>query len=284
MKTRLSGGRFFERDPFAPVQYVYPVERKLDLVKSPFQRIEVFASSYFGKVLALDGVIQLTEKDEFFYHEMLTQVPLHTHPSPEKVLIVGGGDGGCLREVLKHASVCQVTLVELDAEVIKVSQRHFPSLASGFTDPRTRVVIADGAIFLAENRDSYDVMIVDSTDPVGPARSLFSDEFFALAVRAVGDEGIFVTQSESLHYHLDFVRQVQQALSAHFKFTALYTQALATYPGNWWTFSIASPRYDPRQVRRAVEVATRYYSEEIHRHCFLSADLRGKLISGELGW
>lgn len=284
MTTRLAKGRFFDRDPFAPVQYVYPVEGKLYSVKSPFQKIEVFHSPHFGRMLVLDGVLQLTERDEFFYHEMLAQVPLHTHPHPEKVLIVGGGDGGCLREVLKHASVRQVTLVEIDAEVIKVSQRYFSSLSNGFADPRTTVVIAVGAAFLAENWDRYDVIIVDSTDPVGPAVSLFTDDFFALAARTLGEEGIFVTQSESLHFHSKFVRQVQLSLSACFKFADLYTQAIATYPGNWWTFSIASNKYNPREPCRAVEVPTRYYSEEIHRHCFVPGELRGRIMSGELNW
>lgn len=240
-------------------------------------------SPYFGRMLVLDGVVQLSERDEFFYHEMLTQVAMHAHPHPQEVLIVGGGDGGALREVLKHSSVKKVTLVEIDPEVVKVSQAFFPSLAQGFADPRTEVVFAEGSAFVKGQPLSYDIIIVDSTDPVGMARSLFTDAFFGAAQRALKG-GIFVAQTESLHFHREFLRQVQRELSALFRYVGLYTQALATYPGNWWTFSIASQEYDPRGLRRAVAVPCRFYSDEVHRYCFLPEGVRGRLLSGEWSW
>ncbi len=280
----MANTRFFEKDPFSPIQYVYPLSQRLLSVKGRFQKIEVLESPYFGKMLALDGVVQFTERDEFFYHEMLAHVALHAHPSPSKVLIIGGGDGGALKEVLKHSVVREATLVEIDSEVTEVSRSFFPDFAWAFEDPRTRVVMTDGSSFLTQHGGSYDVIIVDSTDPTGFAQSLFTDSFFASVASALAGKGIFVAQTESLHFHLAFIREVQTRLAARFRWVDLFTQSLATYAGNWWSFSIASDAYDPRQLRRTVEVPTRYYCEEVHRHCFLPVGLRQKLMSGDLAW
>jgi len=273
--------QFQETDPFAPIHYVYDVEEIVCSRRTEYQQLLIFKSRYFGKVLVLDGVVQLTERDEHFYHEMLTQVALHAHPHPADVLIIGGGDGGSLREVLKHKTVRRVQIVELDRGVIDASKEFLPTLSTGFADPRAHVLETRGEEFMAKTRDRFDLVIMDSTDPVGPAAGLFSDECLANASSVLKADGMFVAQTESLHFHLDFVREVQRKLARLFKIADLYTVPLATYGGNWWTFSIASKDHDPREVRRRCEVTTKYYAEDVHRQAFLPQSLRRKLINRE---
>jgi len=272
---------FQDKDPFAPISYGYEIEERLCSRQTKHYNLVIFRNPYFGKVLTLNGVVQLTEWDEYFYHEMLAQVALHAHPSPANVLIIGGGDGGTLREVLKHKVVEKALVVELDREVIEACKEFFPSLATGFTDSRTDIVEIDGASFLAQTKEKFDLIIVDSTDPVGPAESLFTSQFFTHAFSALKAEGIFVSQTASLHFHRLFARDVQYRLAQIFNLVDLYTVPLATYAGNWWTFSIASKVHNPRKVLRKCQVSTRYYTEDIHHHAFLPQSLYQKLMRGE---
>jgi len=272
---------FQETDPFAPIHYVYEVEEIVCSRRTQHQQLMIFKNKHFGKVLVLDGVVQLTERDEHFYHEMLTHVALHAHPHPADVLIIGGGDGGSLREVLKHDAVKRVQMVELDRGVIDASKEFLPALSTGFADPRAHVVETKGEEFLAQTKNQFDLIIMDSTDPVSPAASLFTDECLASAARVLRDDGMFMAQTESLHFHLDFVREIQRKLARVFKMVDLYTAPLATYGGNWWTFSIGSKVHDPRELRRPCEVNTKYYAEDVHQQAFLPESLRRKLIESE---
>ena len=269
---------FLERDPFSPIRYAYKAQQILHSEQSEFQEILVFECAYFGRILALDGVVQLTEKDEFIYHEMLTHVVLHAHPRPENVLIIGGGDGGTLREVAKHKPVSRIDLVELDPAVIQVSRQYLPTLATSFDDPRLTISNMEGAAFLQQSTTLYDVIIVDCTDPVGPAKGLFSDDFFADVIHRLAPDGIFVAQTESLHFHRPFVTEVQHRLARMFNIADLYTASLATYAGNWWTFSVGSRRYNPRAQAQNCEVTTKYYSDDVHAHAFLPQSLYDRLI------
>jgi len=269
---------FFERDPYAPVRHCYAVNKVLYHTKSPYQEILVFENPFFGKVLVLDGVVQLTEKDEFIYHEMLAHVPLMAHPEPKKVLIIGGGDGGTLREVLKHKTVEEAVLVDIDKEVIETSKKFFPTLSKAFDDPRAIVVNEDGFKYLQDYENEFDVIIVDSTDPVGYAYALTTEEFFKMVFRALKEGGIYVGQSESIHYHLDTVRRFQNNLKAVFPIVDLYTAVIPTYAGYWWTFSIASKKYNVREPKRVKDFETKYYSEGVHKSSFLSEELYEKLI------
>lgn len=278
----MSPSFFQEKDPFAPIQYGYKVEEVICQRQTKHQELLIFKNPYFGKVLALNGVVQLTEWDEYFYHEMLAQVALHAHPSPTDVLIIGGGDGGTLREVLKHKVVKRALVVELDREVIEASKEFLPTLSTGFADPRTQVLEGEGADFLAQTKKRFDLIIVDSTDPVGPAESLFTSRCFTHAFSALKAEGMFVAQTESLHFHRVFVRQVQHRLAQVFNLVDLYIVPLATYAGNWWTFSIASKVHHPREVLRKCRVSTRYYTEEVHRHAFLPPSLYQKLMNDKI--
>ena len=269
---------FPEKDPIAPIRYVYAVRSILHEERSDFQEIAVLDSEYFGRILVLDGVIQLTERDEFFYHEMLTQVPLHAHPDPRNVLIIGGGDGGSLREVAKHDAVASIDLVEIDERVIEVSKQYFPTVATSYGDSRLTVAATDGAEFLKQTRKAYDVIIIDSTDPVGPARALSTSGFFTDAFNRLSADGMLAAQTESLHFHRDFVADVQNRLSQVFPIVDLYTVPLATYAGNWWTFSIASKRHDPRKQAQACSVPTRHYADDVHAHSFLPASVYQRLV------
>ena len=273
---------FLEKDPFAPIRYGYEIEEVLYSAKTEYNEIKVVKNAYFGKMLILNDVVQLTERDEYFYHEMLVHPPLHAHPSPTEVLIIGGGDGGALREVLKHKVVERVIVVEIDKQVIEVSRRFLPTLSLGFSDPRAHTVIMEGADFISKASQKFDLIIIDSTDPVGHAASLFTDNFFNYAFSSLKADGMFVAQTESLHFHRDFVRGVQHRLSRLFRYVDLYTVPIATYAGNWWTFSIASKKYNPREVVRKGEVLTKYYAEDVHYQAFLPPSLYQKLMSGKM--
>ena len=215
----MPGSWFEEQDPFSPVRYRYPIEEVLHRRTTPYQHIEVLRSSFFGRMLVLNGVVQLTERDEFVYHEMLVHVPMHVHPGPERVLIVGGGDGGALREALRHPGVT-VTLAELDPEVVEVSRAYFPALAESFDSPRATVAYGDAADYVADAGERFDVVLCDLTDPVGPARKLSERPFFEALKRILAPGGVVSMQTESLHFHAGHVKRVQKALRSVFPHTA----------------------------------------------------------------
>ena len=277
--------KFTERAPYAPVEYLYDVEEILYKGKSKFQEIMVIKNPYYGKMLILDDVVQITERDEFFYHEMLTHVAMHANPNPKKVIVIGGGDGGVVREVLKYRSVEKVFFVEIDEEVINISKRFFPAVSSGVDDPRVEIRVMDGAEFVAKRKlADIDAVIIDSTDIIGFARTLFTPDFFASVRDCLTDEGMFVTHTESLHFHKDIVIEIQETLRKVFPVVDLYTAAIATYPGNWWVFAIASKGLSPRDMRHSFEIETKYYSDEIHRQSFMPKGLYERLMKRQLAW
>jgi len=276
--------KFFEKDPYAPIQYVYDVEKILHKSQSEFQEIMVIENPHFGKMLILDGVVQITERDELFYHEMLVHIAMHAHPNPKNVIVIGGGDGGTVREVLRHDSVEKVYFIEIDEEVINVSKTYFPSVACGVDDKRVEIKCMDGAEFVKGRDEDIDVVIVDSTDIIGFAKSLFTVEFFKSVKDSLTDEGMFVTLSESLHFHKDIVIDVQEAMKLIFPIVDLYTAPIATYAGNWWTFSAASKKHDMRKMRREFNIDTKYYSDEIHNQAFLPPKMYEKLMQRKLQW
>ncbi|GAB4387488.1 MAG: polyamine aminopropyltransferase [Thermodesulfovibrionales bacterium] len=275
--------KFYENAPFVAIEYGYEVDSILYKGKSKYQEIMVFENPHFGRMLILDGVVQITERDEFFYHEMLTQVLMHAHPSPKRVVVIGGGDGGTVREVLKHKDVEKVYFVEIDEEVINVSRKFFPTVSSSVDDPRVEIKVMDGAEFV-KKASGIDLVLIDSTDPIGFARTLYSREFFASISRALKDDGMFALQSESLLLHPGIVADVQQTIKDVFPIADIYTVPIATYPGNWWAFSAGSKKLDLREMRREFAVETKYYSDEIHQHAFLPRKLYDRLMKGKLNW
>ncbi len=276
--------KFTETAPFVPIEYSYEIEKILYKGQSKFQKIMVFENPYFGRMLILDDIVQLSERDEFFYHEMLTHVVMHAHPNPKKVVVIGGGDGGTVREVLKHKTVKDVYFVEIDKKVTDIAKKFFPTVAGSVKNPRVQMVNMDGADFVKKRPSDIDVVIVDSTDPIGFARSLFTKFFFTSIKNCLTDNGMFVIHSESLLLHKDIVIEVQETLKKVFPKVDLYTAPIATYPGNWWTFSVASKKFDPRQMKRKFNIKTKYYSDEIHHYAFLPKGLYKKLMQRKLKW
>ncbi|MDQ0287353.1 spermidine synthase [Desulfofundulus luciae] len=246
------------------------VKKVLCEEKTPFQHLAVYDTVQFGRMLALDDVIQTTVKDEFVYHEMIAHVGLNTHPNPRRVLVIGGGDGGSIREILKHSSVEQATLVEIDERVIAAAKEYLPEISCALDDPRVRVIVDDGIKHVKENRNTYDMIIVDSTDPVGPAEGLFGKAFYQDVHDALTEDGLFVAQTESPFFNQDIISRVFRDIRSIFPITRLFLACVPTYPGGLWSFTMGSKKYDPRQVNvlELPDLKTRYYSPAIHRAAF----------------
>ncbi len=245
--------------------------RTLHTEQTPFQKLDMVETAEFGNMLILDGMVMTTQKDEFVYHEMVAHVPLFTHPHPENVLVVGGGDGGVIREVLKHPSVKKATLVEIDGKVIECSKKYLPEIAGKLDDPRVEVKVDDGFMHIAKSENEYDVIMVDSTEPVGPAVNLFTKGFYAGIANALKEDGIFVAQTDNPWFKADLIRKVYRDVKEIFPITRLYTANIPTYPSGLWTFTLGSKKYDPLAVSgdRFHDIETKYYTKELHKACFV---------------
>jgi spermidine synthase len=252
------------------------IERVLFESKTGHQELVIFENSFFGRVLALDGIVQTTERDEFFYHEMLVHVPVLAHGNAKRVLIIGGGDGGSLREVLRHP-VDTATLVELDRTVIDLCREYMPALGNGaFDDPRTELIIGDGLKFVAETERMFDVIIVDSTDPVGPGAVLFTAQFYRDCKRCLAAGGVLVTQNGVPFFQGDEVRTTWMRLGRIFGDVGFYTVPVPTYVGGPMTLGWATDNPELRRTRvetladryRSAGLQTRYYTAEVHVAAF----------------
>ncbi|MGE5371700.1 MAG: polyamine aminopropyltransferase [Solirubrobacterales bacterium] len=249
------------------------VNRLLYSGESAFQRIEIMDTYEFGKMLVLYGSIMITEKDEFVYHEMISHIPLFTHPNPKEVLVIGGGDGGTIREALKHPEVERATLVEIDEMVVRKCQEYFPEVAGKLDDPRVRLKFEDGEKYLATTKDKYDVIMCDASDPIGPAEVLFQKPFHQTAYDCLNDDGIFVTQSESPFFHQRTLRRIYDNLKSVFPIVRVYWAYIPTYPSAIWSFTVCSKKYDPIKDfdlarYQAQKPVTKYYNDGIHQAAF----------------
>lgn len=239
--------------------------------KTEFQQLDIIQTNQFGRMLVLDGCVMTTDVDEFVYHEMITHVALNTHPNPKKVLVVGGGDGGAIREIVKHASVEKAVLAEIDGGVIEHSKTYFPQIACELTgNPRVDVQVIDGIKHIHDHKGEYDVIIIDSTDPVGPAVGLFEKGFYQGIYDALKPDGILVAQTESPWFHKELITRVFKDLKSIFPITRLFTASIPTYPSGLWSFTIASKQHDPLEVdaSKIKDLNTKYYSAEIHHSVF----------------
>nr|WP_180994342.1 spermidine synthase [Bacillus sp. Marseille-P3661] len=247
------------------------IKQTLHTEQTEFQKLDMVETEEFGNMLLLDGMVMTTEKDEFVYHEMVAHVPLFTHPNPENVLVVGGGDGGVIREILKHPSVKKATLVDIDGKVIEYSKKFLPSIAGELDNPRVDVQVGDGFMHIAESDNKYDVIMVDSTEPVGPAVNLFTKGFYAGIAKALKEDGLFVAQTDNPWFKADLIRDVQRDVREIFPITRLYIANIPTYPSGMWTFALGSKRYDPLEVAedRFHEIDTKYYTKELHKAAFV---------------
>lgn len=246
------------------------IREKVHEEQSPYQRIEIYETETFGTLMTLDGLVMVTDRDNFIYHEMMSHPALFTHPNPRRVLIIGGGDCGTLREVLKHETVQRAEQVELDERVTRVAEKFFPELCAANDDPRAGLHFTDGIEWVARAAPgAYDVIVVDSTDPVGPAAGLFSEPFYRNCLRALDKNGIVVGQSESPLFHADLIRSVQGALrAAGFRDVATLNFPQCTYPSGWWSATLASKDGTLSSFREneaaAKPFATKYYNRAIH--------------------
>ncbi|MEA1961957.1 MAG: polyamine aminopropyltransferase [Bacillota bacterium] len=246
--------------------------------QTPFQHLSVVCTEQFGRMLFLDGMVMTTEKDEFVYHEMITQVALNAHPSPRNVLIIGGGDGGALREVLRHPLVEKGTLVEIDDRVIRASRDFFPELAAGFEEPGAEIIVDDGIKYIQDRKDQFDVIIIDSTEPVGPAVQLFSKEFYQDCFEALKEDGMLVAQSESPFFNEDVIKMAHGGIQSVFPMTKLYLANIPTYPSGVWSFAVGSKKYDPEKIVNNSVRELKYYNHQVHQAAFMLPNFVKKIV------
>lgn len=253
----------------------FKVEQTLFSGKSPYQQVDVVKTKSHGALLLNDGIVMLSERDEFIYHEMIAHVPLFVHPAAEKVLIIGGGDGGTAREVLKHRNVKKAVMVEIDEMVVNACKAHMPGVSSAFHDPRLSLLIEDGVKYVANTAERFDVVLVDSSDPVGPAAPLFDQAFYENVSNILTKDGILVTQAESPFYDTELQAPMLTNQRPFFKGLHLYLFPTLTYPGGLWSFGFASksgksPTEGPDPARvKASQIGFQYYTPEIHRAAFV---------------
>lgn len=257
------------------VRFSIKVEKQLVSVKSQFQRIDVFESYEFGKILVIDGYLMLTEKDEFIYHEMLTHVPMAVNPDVKNVLVIGAGDGGTVRELTRYQSIERIDMAEIDKLVVDVCREYLPQTASKLDDPRVNIYYEDGLKFVRSKQNEYDLIIVDSTDPFGPGEDLFTKEFYGNCYKALKEGGILVNQHESPYYPEDALamQKAHKKIKSIFPVALVYQAHIPTYPSGHWLFGFASKGIDPisdlKEERwNSLGISTRYYNTQLHRGCF----------------
>jgi spermidine synthase len=259
------------------------VDRVVESLQSDFQRIDILESKDFGRLLVLYGSLMAADRDNNAYNEMITHVPLFTHPNPKRALIIGGGDCGALTEILKHPEVQECVMCEIDKMVVEVSKKYFPYLTTGADDPRATLVFQDGKEYIANGKDKFDVIMLDLSDPVGPAEELFQEPFYRNVYNRLNDDGILVAQSESPFFNQRSVKGIYANLRAVFPSVQMYTCFMPIYPSAFWSFAFCSKKYDPiRNFDRArwdrLKLKTRYYNADIHTAAFALPEFVKELI------
>lgn len=265
----------------------YKVEKTLFSGKSEFQSVDVVETRGHGKMLLNDGLVMVTERDEFVYHDMITHVPLFVHPHPKKVLIIGGGDGGTAREAARHQSVERIVQVEIDKMVVDACIEHIPQTADAYKNPKVELLIDDGVKYVKETKEKFDVILVDSTDPIGPAQPLFGEDFYHDVYNCLNDNGLVVSQGESPFYAAEIQNSLLGVLAAKFPLATVYNFHNLTYPGGFWSFTFASKGLHPLKDfdRKRVEASGlefSYYNEETHRAAFALPEFMKKNLKGHI--
>ena len=257
------------------VKFSIKVDRQLYTAQSEFQRIDVFDSKEFGRFLTLDGYMMLTEKDEFIYHEMMVHVPMAVHPNARRVLIIGAGDGGVVRELTRYHQIEHIDLVEIDELVVEVCKKYLPQTACRLDDERVHIYYEDGLKFIRSKENEYDLIIVDSTDPFGPGEGLFTKEFYGNCYKALKEDGIMVNQHESPFYDEDAaaMQRAHKRIVESFAISKVYQAHIPTYPSGHWLFGLASKKYHPvKDLNAAVwnllGIHTQYYNTRLHAGAF----------------
>lgn len=276
---------WFSEDHTKNVSFNIKVELLISK-QSEFQKIDIYQTKDFGKVLVMDERIMLTEKDEKIYHEMMVHVPMAVHRKAKDVLIIGGGDGGVLRELIRYQSLESIDMVEIDALVPEICQEYLPGIASGFTDSRLNLLIADGLKHVRTSLKKYDLIIVDSTDPFGPGESLFTREFYGHCYDALAEDGVLVNQHESPYYPEDAreAKAIFAKTNSIFPIDKLYQAHIPTYPSGHWLFGFISKSLDPikdlqAQSWKLLNLDTHYYNVNLHRGSFALPNYVLRLIN-----
>ena len=258
------------------------ITKRLHEEQTPFQHIEIVETEQYGRLLILDGVFQTSVKDEWTYHEMIAHVPLMMHPHPERVLIIGGGDGGVAREVCRHECVKQVDLCDIDGRVIALSKEYFPTISKVLLDPpeKLHVHVGDGIAFAAAVKDFYDVIIIDCSDPIGPGEGLFTREFYKSAKAALREDGLIVQQTESPIVQQKTVHDVFEAMRDVFPIVRMYFSHVPIYPECMHSFMIGSKKYDPLTAkgREDCPQPMKYYNTGIQKSAFVLPNFIKELI------
>ena len=262
---------FNEQHDYSGSSIGFRVTQRLHAEQTPFQHIEIWDSTDWGKLMVIDGCMMVTTRDNFFYHEMMSHPALFTHPRAKRVVVIGGGDCGTLREVLKHDEVESAVQVEIDERVTRLAEQYFPELCASNGDPRAQLLFIDGIKWMAEcEPETLDIVIVDSTDPIGPAEGLFNEAFYRSCLKALRHGGILVQQSESPLAHLPLLKDIRKAMKgAGFQALRTLTFPQPCYPTGWWSATLARKGVDLSDFReRGAEMkqfATQYYNADIHR-------------------
>ncbi len=269
--------------------FTFKVKEVLHTEYSNLQRLDILDTYEFGRVMLLDGFIMYTERDEFVYHEMITHIPLFAHENPKRVLIVGGGDGGSAREVSRHAYLERIDDVDIDEVVPKNSMKYTPFVGSGFKQDNVNLIIGDGIQYVKEKANLYDVVIVDSTDPFGPAEGLFNSEFYSNVKNILSDGGIVVAQAENAYYDAKWMmRSVNNMRKAFGKDrVTIYQAAIPTYPSGCWAFSIAwkgdkhpMESFDKERFEK-LNLKLKYYNPEIHKAAFVLPNFVREILEND---
>ena len=257
------------------VKFSIKVDKHLRSAESEYQRIDIFESKEFGRILTLDGYLMVTEKDEYIYHEMITHIPMAVNPDITNVLVIGAGDGGTVRELTRYNHIKNIDMVEIDEMVVEICREYLPQTACRLTDPRVHIFYQDGLRFVRSKENEYDLIIVDSTDPFGVGEGLFTKEFYGNCFKALKDDGILVNQHESTFYtsYANSMKRAHSRIKSTFPIALVYQAHIPTYPSGHWLFGFASKKYDPRTDLKAdwwnsLGIKTKYYNTILHTGCF----------------
>ena len=257
------------------VKLAIRVDYQVFSAQSEIQRIDVLESKEFGKILVVDGDLMLTEKDEFIYHEMISHVPMAVHPQVEKILVIGGGDGGVVRELAKYDTVEQIDVVEADPLLVEVCRKYFPQMACSLNDPRVHIYHEDGLRFIRSKSDAYDLIIIDSPNPFGAGEGLFTKEFYGNCFNALHEDGIMINQHESPFYKEEAFQcqRMHKRIVESFPISRIYQAHIPSYPSGHWLFGFASKRYHPIHDMDGIQwklrgIQTKYYLPRLHEGVF----------------
>jgi len=269
------------------IKFSIQIEKQLYSAQSHFQRIDVFDSKELGRFFTLDGFVMITEKDEFIYHDMIVHVPMGVNPNIKKVLVIGAGDGGTVRELCRYESIHHIDMVEIDEMVVRTCQTYFPEMTKSLDDPRVHLYFEDGLHFVAQKKNSYDLIIVDSTDPFGPGEGLFTKQFYSDCYDALSVDGILVNQHESPFYpgYQANMLRAHKRIKESFPFATVYQAFIPTYASGHWLFGFASKTKHPlldysAEKWNALKLDTKYYNSEVHTASFALPNYVKDLLKG----